>query len=147
MSSQMPTESKDSPYNGLYADGLNANDGATPRGRSAATGLLNSLSHPRLKDRLEALVQSGNIDPTHIRIWSNYEIRAFMRAKVLAINTTARQKWLDDVGAVTLLMYHLTFYLIGYAESYTDYTQHHWPSAPYPLSLSAGARLNGASHD
>jgi len=62
-------------------------------------------------------------------------------------NTTARQKWLDDVGAVTLLMYHLTFYLIGYAESYTDYTQHHWPSAPYPLSLSAGARLNGASHD
>jgi len=112
-----------------------------------ATGLLNSLSHPRLKDRLEALVQSGNIDPTHIRIWSKLRNPSVHAGESIGDNTAARQKWLDDVGAVTLLMYHLTFYLIGYAESYTDYTQHNWPSAPYPLSLSAGARLNGAPHD
>jgi hypothetical protein len=99
------------------------------------TGLLNSLSHPRLKDRLEGLVQSGNVDPAHIRKWSKLRNPSVHAGESIGDNTTARQKWLDDVGAVTVLMYHLTFYLVGYAESYTDYTQHNWPSAPYPLPL------------
>jgi hypothetical protein len=55
----------------------------------------------------------------------------------IAENPIARQKWLDHIGAVTVFLYHLTFYLIGYAESYTDYSQHNWPSAPYPLPVPA----------
>jgi hypothetical protein len=52
----------------------------------------------------------------------------------IGVATAARrQKWFDDIGAVTVLMYHLTFYLIGYSEQYTDYSKHNWPSARYPL--------------
>jgi hypothetical protein len=47
------------------------------------------------------------------------------------------QKWYDDIGAVTVLMYHLTFHLIGYSESYTDYSKRGWPSARYPLTQTA----------
>jgi hypothetical protein len=109
-----------------------------------AAGLLDSLIKPRLKDRLEALVQSGHVDPTHIRIWSKLRNPSVHAGVSIGENTAARQKWLNDIGAVTVLMYHLTFYLIGYAESYTDYSQHNWPSAPYPLPALASAAQSGA---
>jgi hypothetical protein len=104
-----------------------------------AAGLLSNLSDARLKDRLEPLVQSGHVDSTHIKIWSKLRNPSVHTGGNIDDNTTPRQKWLDDIGAVTVLMYHLTFYLMGYAESYTDYTQHNWPSAPYPLPAPASS--------
>jgi hypothetical protein len=98
-----------------------------------AIGLLSSLSDARLKDRLERLVQSGRIDQDHIGIWSKLRNPSVHAGGNIGDNTTERQKWLDDIGAVTVLMYQITFYLIGYTESYTDYSQQNWPSAPYPL--------------
>jgi hypothetical protein len=109
------------------------------------TGLLNSLINPRLKDRLEALTQSGHVDPTHIRIWARLRNPSVHAGENIDENTATRQNWLDDIGAVTVFMYHLTFYLIGYAESYTDYSTRNWLSARYPLIASAPAAQSGAS--
>jgi hypothetical protein len=101
-----------------------------------ANGLLSMLNNPRVKDRLDALAKLGNVDPTHIKIWGklrNPSVHAG-ESNVGETTTKSSQEWLDSLGAVTVLMYNLTFYLIGYAESYTDYSKPGWTSARYPLS-------------
>ena len=113
-----------------------------------ANGLLSSLNNARVKDRLGALVNTGNVDPTHITSWSklrNPSVHADER-NFKEVTTATAQKWLNDIGAVTVLMYHLTFYFIGYTELYTDYSKPGWPSAHYPLSVTApGAQRLGGS--
>jgi hypothetical protein len=98
-----------------------------------ANGLLGSLKHPRMKDRLDALVKSGHIDPAHIRIWGKLRNPSVHAGEGSAGST---EEWWSDIGAVTVLIYHMTFYLIGYTEWYTDYSQLNWPAARYPLSVS-----------
>lgn len=106
-----------------------------------ANGLMGSLAQARVKDILGALVKTGNVDNAHITRWSklrNPSVHADER-NYREITTARAQKWLDDIGAVTVLMYHLTFYLIGYTEWYTDYSKPGWPSAHYPLGVTAPA--------
>jgi hypothetical protein len=109
-----------------------------------ANGLLGTLKIPRLKDRLDALVKSGHVDPAHIKIWSKlphpsvHADEGSITDIAAAATINSRQEVFDDIGAVAVLMYHITFYLIGYTEYYTDYSTHNWPSARYPLIASAG---------
>jgi hypothetical protein len=106
-----------------------------------ANGLLSMLNNPRVKDRPDSLVKTGNVDPAHIQIWGklrNPSVHA-SESSFGGATTKSSQEWLDSLGAVTVLMYHLTFHLIGYTESYTDYSRHGWPSGRYPLSASASA--------
>lgn len=95
------------------------------------------MNYARMKDRLEPLIESGQIHSRHIKIWNKLRNPSVHAGEEIAENSIARQKWVDHIGAVAVLLYHLTFYLIGYAETYTDYSQHNWPSAPYPLPVPA----------
>lgn len=94
------------------------------------TGLLSSLHHARMKDRLDDLVKAGMVDEQHLRRWGKLRHPGVHAGDgdTGGVLSKGSQNWLDDIGAVTVLMYHLVFYLIGYRESYTDYSQRGWPT-------------------
>jgi hypothetical protein len=100
------------------------------------TGLLSSLYVTRMKDRLAGLVKAGMVDNEHLKRWAKLRHPGVHAGDqdTGGVLSKGSQDWLDDIGAVTVLMYHLVFYLIGYKESYTDYSRRDWPPARYPLS-------------
>jgi hypothetical protein len=110
-----------------------------------ATGLLSSLHHTRMRDRLADLMKTGMVDNEHLKRWGSLRHPGVHAddQNTGGVLSKDSQKWLDDIGAVTVLMYHLIFYLIGYNESYTDYSRRGWPSARYPLSSSERPTVSG----
>jgi hypothetical protein len=100
------------------------------------TGLLSSLHVTRMKDRLADLVKAGMVDNEHLKVWGKLRHPGVHAGDqdTGGVLSKGSQDWLDDIGAVTVLMYHLVFYLIGYKEWYTNYSRRGWPSARYPLS-------------
>jgi hypothetical protein len=101
-----------------------------------AEGLLSTLNIPRLKDRLESLVQAGVIRPTLIKAWDDLRHGAAHAAgfDIDYAKPEATQKLLIGIDKVTTLMYEIIFHLIGYEEEYTDYSEPDWP----PRRLKTG---------
>jgi hypothetical protein len=111
-----------------------------------AMGLLSSLHHIRMKDRLADLVKRGMVDQEHLKVWGKLRHPGVHAGDPDAggVLSKGSQDWLDDIGAVTVLMYHLIFHLIGYNESYTDYSRRGWRSARYPLSSTEAPKESDA---
>lgn len=101
-----------------------------------AEGLLSQLNIPRLKDRLESLVQTGEIRPALIKAWSDLRHGAAHAAAfdIDYAKPEDTQKLLVGIDKVTTLMYEVIFHLIGYEEEYTDYSEADWP----PRRLKVG---------
>lgn len=99
-------------------------------------GLLSQLNIPRLKDRLEPLVQTGEIRPSLIKAWSDLRHGAAHAAAfdIDYAKPEETQKLLVGINKVTTLMYEIILYLIGYEEEYTDYSEPDWP----PRRLKVG---------
>jgi hypothetical protein len=95
-------------------------------------GLLNQLHQPRPIDRLSALMEQRAISKELVKVWQRLRPRAAHGAVIdieAADRETIEQR-LYDIGCVTTLMYQITFHLIGYDESYTDYSKAYWPTSP-----------------
>jgi len=56
--------------------------------------------------------------------------------------TPDHQSHFDLINKVTVLLYHLIFYLIGYSGSYSDYGTHGYPNRAYP-NLTGGVPTGG----
>jgi hypothetical protein len=98
-----------------------------------AEGLLIQLHTPRLKDRLEPLVKTGEIRPSLIKAWSELRHGAAHAAAFDIDNARPDEtaKLLSGIDKVTTLMYEIIFHLIGYEEEYTDYSE--WDQPPRRL--------------
>jgi hypothetical protein len=98
-----------------------------------AEGLLSQLHTPRLKDRLEPLVKTGEIRPSLIKAWSELRHGAAHAAAFDIDNVRPDEtaKLLAGIDKVTTLMYEIIFHLIGYEEEYTDYSE--WEQPPRRL--------------
>ena len=101
-----------------------------------AEGVLGQLNNPRVKDRLEPLVQAGAIRPTLIDAWWTLRNGAAHAAAfdIDYAKPEETQKLLVGIDKVTTLMYEIIFHLIGYEEEYTDYSE---PDHP-PRRLKTG---------
>jgi hypothetical protein len=99
----------------------------TPRQR--ANGLLKQLKIPRVKDRLSALVQNGTIDSSLIKAWADSRNKWLHASKfyIDEIDAENSKNLIDQLNKITVLMYLITFHLIGYKEGYTDYSSHGCP--------------------
>jgi hypothetical protein len=111
---------------------------------SRAAGLLSQMHNARLQDRLAPLAKDGNVDPRYIRSWSqlrNQRVHArHYDPSKLSMNEL--QSILTLINEVTVMMYQIVFYLIGYTGEYTDYGTLGFPSRTYPLALETNAPLN-----
>jgi hypothetical protein len=95
-----------------------------------ATGLLSQLHQSRVIDRLASLIRETKISEELVRAWQ--ELRPRHAHGAIMDIESAPKKDIEDmlikIDNVTTLLYQLTFQLIEYKESYTDYSKPNWPS-------------------
>jgi hypothetical protein len=110
-------------------------DGLTDRVR----GLFGMMFNVSVQERLRTLVKSGHVDATHIEAWKKLRHKHVHPKEIDLQKMTLgdRQELLDLIYKVTVLMYHITFFLIGYEGKYTDYATSKWPARNYPLSINS----------
>lgn len=104
----------------------------TARIRRVLSGMLNV----RAEDRLLPLVISHHIDGSHIEAWRRLRNKHVHPTPRDLRNLTRgdQQELIDLIYKTTVLLYHITFYLIEYEGKYTDYAVPNWPTRSYPLS-------------
>ena len=103
-----------------------------------ATGLIGMLANPRLQDRLSPLLADGWVNVEHIEAWKQLR-HPGAHGTVLQFSGSDDNQFdafLLKIHKVTMLMYHLCFYLIGYKGLQTNYGVPGWPTEPYPLPVS-----------
>lgn len=103
-------------------------------------GLVGMLGNPRVQDRLEPLIKCGRVNSEHLKCWKalRHPGAHGNTSGIDGLDEQAVQALLNNVHTVSVLMYHLTFHLIGYEGAYTDYSRTGWPTASYPLTPARG---------
>lgn len=99
-------------------------------------GLIGMLGTERVKDKLLRLALSGHIDPRYIKSWGKLRNRQ-VHPKITNLKKMATgdvQELLDLIQQAEVLMWQITFYLIGYSGKYSDSGADGLPSKDYPLS-------------
>jgi hypothetical protein len=99
-------------------------------------GTLGGMANEPPSDRMYRLVPTGHANVTHIAAWKRLRNK-FVHPKensIQNLNSSELQELLDLIYKVTVLMYHIVFYLIGYKGKYTDYAELGFPERVYPLS-------------
>lgn len=99
-------------------------------------GLLGSLKSLRVQDRLMPLAQSGHITEEYLKAWTRLRNRHVHPRDIdlKEMQTGDVQRLFDLINKVTVLMYQVVFYLIGYNGRFTDYGTHGYPTKDYPLA-------------
>jgi len=97
-------------------------------------GLIGMMAHRRPKDVLHALVRTGHIDKKYIEAWDALRNRhVHPRPKDLKqIQGVDYQEMVDRIHRAEVILWQLTFYLIGYEGPYIDYGTDNFPSKNYP---------------
>lgn len=97
-----------------------------------ALGSLSRLNEPRVKERLEALIASKIVNGELLKAWQRCRHPSAHGAVIDIESAQAEeiQRMWHDLDCVTTLMYEITFHLVGYTESYTDYSADDWPTVP-----------------
>jgi hypothetical protein len=99
------------------------------------SGLLAMLHDQRVQDRLAPLIESRRADPEHLQAWKqlrNSHVHP-KKAKLKNITTADHQRMADLIAKTTILLYHITFVLIGFEGPYADYGTVNWLSKYFPF--------------
>jgi hypothetical protein len=105
-----------------------------PELRDRALGLVSQLNSPRLKDTLAPLAKMGKVRKEYIESWSALRHKR-AHGKLVDPNLMTAMEYQEIwslMNRVTVLLYQVTFYLIGYEGFYTDYGEIGWPKRIYP---------------
>lgn len=97
-------------------------------------GLVGTMANRRPQDVLHALVKTGHVDETYIEAWDELRQRhVHPKPKDLKQpQGVDYQELLDRIRRAEVILRQLTFCLIGYEGSYTDYGAENFPSRNYP---------------
>ncbi|MBY9027747.1 hypothetical protein K7459_29255, partial [Pseudomonas fluorescens] len=96
-------------------------------------GLVGNLHALRAIDRMTWLAKRGGLDRKHIEAWKwlrNRGVHPSAKGDI-DIASVDFQEFLDELNRVTVLLYHIVFYLIGYRGPYTDYGLRNVPAGQY----------------
>jgi len=102
-------------------------------------GLLGMMMNVRVKDRLEWLATTGNVDKNYIKAWGKLRNTQAhpTQTDLRDISTDNYQILFDLINQSTTLLYQVTFYLIGYKGKFTDYGIRGYPERDYPTVFDA----------
>jgi hypothetical protein len=104
-------------------------------------GTLEAMANEPPPDRLYLLIASGHVDANHVAAWKKLRNK-FVHPKEVdlkKLDEKKLQKLIDVIHEVTILMYHIVFYLIDYKGKFTDYSTLEFPEKTYPKLLTGGA--------
>lgn len=104
------------------------------RVRDRIAGFRGQLLQVRAVDRMYKLSQEGVLDERYIGAWKKLRNTS---AHAGAPGTPVNQELVDEIMAVTVLMYHLVFHAIGYNGRYVDYSTRGYPPRCYPSRVLA----------
>lgn len=90
--------------------------------------MLNQILNVSAKSRLYALAQVEAVYPEQIKAWNKLRNAT---AHGVAQERDDLQQFCDLCDSVTVLMYTMIFYRIGYVGSYQYYSTHGWPKKYY----------------
>lgn len=100
-------------------------------------GLIGMLGKKRPQDTLHALAKDGFVEKAYIDSWTklrNRHVHPTIK-DLKKPDQVDNQKLIDRIHRVQVLLYQLTFHLIGYKGPYTDYGVRGFPTKSYPLSV------------
>lgn len=100
------------------------------------TGLIAMLGKKRPQDVMHELAAKGLVEKTYITAWSKLRNR-HVHPSISDLKKPSPadyQQLIDRIHSVEVLLYQLTFYLIGYSGPYTDYGIKGFPTKTYPIS-------------
>jgi|GEM_PF-4247080 len=97
-------------------------------------GILSQVNKTAAKAKLYWLAAQGCVDARHIKAWDSLRNK---RAHAIphdvdSYKTKDYQIIMDQINSATVLMYQLTFHLVGYQGKYSDYSLPNYPIAHYP---------------
>jgi hypothetical protein len=103
-------------------------------------GLIGSMGNRRPQDVLHALVKTGHVDKAYVAAWDDLRNRhVHPKPKDLKQpQGVDYQELFDRIHRTEVVLRQLTFYLIGYEGSYTDYGAGNFPSRQFPAQPPVG---------
>ena len=97
-------------------------------------GTLNAMANEPPPDRMYLLTAAGQLKHEHVTAWKTLRNR-FVHPKEIDLenlDSKRLQELMNEIHSVTVLMYHVVFYIIGYSGIYTDYSTFGFPEKKYP---------------
>jgi hypothetical protein len=97
-------------------------------------GTLNAMANEPPPDRMYLLTAAGQLKHEHVAAWKKLRNR-FVHPKEIDLENLDNkrlQELMNEIHSVTVLMYHVVFYIIGYSGIYTDYSTFGFPEKRYP---------------
>jgi hypothetical protein len=106
-----------------------------PNVKSRIEGLLGQLNSVRAADRLQLLVKAGKLEPSCFSAWKKLRNTGVhpTKTKLEELDDSQLQEFLDRIYQVYVCMYQITFALIGYEGTFSNYAVSRFPAATYPL--------------
>jgi hypothetical protein len=103
--------------------------------RDRVNGMLSQLKNIPPERRLEPLVQTGQLDGACLNSWKRLRNKHVhpQPSKLEELDDRAIQGILDDVHRVYVCLYQLTFVLIGYQGTFSNYASDRFRVEAYPL--------------
>jgi hypothetical protein len=101
-------------------------------------GLAGQLVSVRAVDKMQWLAEQGGAIRDYVSAWRGLRNRGVHPTTGKAdIASLDYQRYIDDLNKVGVLLYHITFHLIGYQGRYTDYGERGYPAKIYPPTSEA----------
>jgi hypothetical protein len=102
-------------------------------------GALGRLHEVRAIDRLQPLVRSGHLHPSCLAAWKKLRDKGVhpKQSKLEEFEDEQVQELLDRMHEVYVCMYQITFALIGYEGTFSNYAAKRFPIETYPLTAIA----------
>jgi len=107
--------------------------------KNRAKGLLSQLQNVRVQDRLQSLINSGHLDDAAVTTWNTLRNKGVhsLKAKLEGNDDRDIQEELDHIHQVYVCMYQITFSLIGYEGTFSNYASTGFRIETYPIPISA----------
>jgi hypothetical protein len=101
-------------------------------------GQIQAMGRRRPQDKLHVLAANGHVTKDYIRAWANLRNRHVHPTieDLKKPDLAYFQDLLDHIHRAEVLLWQITFYLIGYEGPFTDYGTHGAPEMQYPLKLA-----------
>jgi hypothetical protein len=97
-------------------------------------GTLNAMANEPPPDRMYLLISTGHLNQELVAAWKKLRNK-FVHPKEIdlkTLNSEKLQELMNEIHSVTVLMYHMVFYIIQYNGIYTDYATFGFPEKKYP---------------
>jgi hypothetical protein len=102
-------------------------------------GSIGAMSKKRAPDTMYALADTGHVEKAYVDAWRclrHPHVHPTLK-DLKKPDPVDYQRVLDHIHRVEVLLWQLTFYLVGYEGPFTDYGAENFPSKQYPLTTPA----------